>query len=424
MYGPPSRPRPSLAGILLNMDDHRPDPTHPLPGFPEPWAGSDMPSPRPGPPYHMTEMIQAEPALAGRILERLARPDGPAARLATAVRATSTAGRPVVVVGCGTSEHGAVAVAEILRDANRAAGLPALLGEGGTPVAVQALEGSLEPALGGAGSLVIGVSHEGGTWATNRALAAARDAGAAVALITAAAGSPGASIADIVVATEEIDQSWCHTVGYLSPILAGAAVGAHVGASDLDAPAAIALLEAGLSEPASAAIEEMASQLMSVRQLLAVGSGVDRVAARELTLKVEEGAHLPAAMRDLETMLHGHLAGTDKGTGLILMLADPAARGARTARALGVLRACRELGIRAGAIVSAVVAGEVDPSLTPAGRVIVPEAASLPPPVAALLGTAVPLQRLTEMLAIRRGVNPDPIRRDDPRYLAAADAGG
>jgi len=82
------------------------------------------------------------------------------------------------------------------------------------------------------------------------------------------------------------------------------------------------------------------------------------------------------------------------------------------------------LGIRAGAIVSAVVTGEIDPSLTPAGRVLVPEAATLPASVAALLGTAIPLQRLTEMLAIIRGVNPDPIRRDDPRYLAAADAGG
>lgn len=406
------------------MDDHRTNHDLPLPGFPEPWMGSDMPSPRSGPPYHMTEMIQAEPALAGRVLERLSAPGGPAARLAAAVRATSAAGRPVLVVGCGTSEHGALAVAEILREANRAAGLPSMLGTGGAPVAVQAFEGSLEPALGGPGALVIGISHEGGTWATIRALTAARDVGATVALITAAAGSPAASIADIVVSTEEMDQGWCHTVGYLSPILAGAAVGAHVSASVLDARAATALLEAGLSEPASAAIEEIARALMRVRHLLVVGSGSDRIAARELTLKVEEGAHLPAAMRDLETMLHGHLAGTDDETGLVLVLADPAARGARTARALGVLRACRELGIQAGAIVSTVVTGEIDPSLTPAGRVLVPEAATLPVSVAALLGTAIPLQRLTEMLAIIRGVNPDPIRRDDPRYLAAADAGG
>ena len=66
--------------------------------------------------------------------------------------------------------------------------------------------------------LVIGISHEGATSATNAALAAARTAGAATALITVSDRSPGAALADIVVATEELDQSWCHTVGYVSPI--------------------------------------------------------------------------------------------------------------------------------------------------------------------------------------------------------------
>jgi len=46
----------------------------------------------------------------------------------------------------------------------------------------------------------------------------------------------------------------------------------------------------------------------------------------------------------------------------------------------------------------------------------------LPAPVAALLGSATPLQLLTERIARARGTNPDAIRRDDPVYLAAADA--
>ena len=60
--------------------------------------------------------------------------------------------------------------------------------------------------------------------------------------------------------------------------------------------------------------------------------------------------------------------------------------------------------------------------LTPAGRIVIPEAASLPSPVAALLGTATPLQVLTERLARARGVNPDPIHRDVDTYREAADA--
>jgi len=54
----------------------------------------------------------------------------------------------------------------------------------------------------------------------------------------------------------------------------------------------------------------------------------------------------------------------------------------------------------------------------------VPNATGLPRVVASLLGTTTPLQLLTERLARIRGVDPDPIRRDDPAYLRAADAAG
>ena len=138
------------------------DPTAPLPGPPDPWDAAPTPSIRPRPPFHMTDMIAAEPALAGRILGRLADPARRAARLADAIRATLAAGEPVVVTGCGTSEHGALAVAEIVREAARAAGL-----RGAAVTSEQAFELSLAPPARG---LVIGISHEGGTAATNAAL--------------------------------------------------------------------------------------------------------------------------------------------------------------------------------------------------------------------------------------------------------------
>jgi hypothetical protein len=65
---------------------------------------------------------------------------------------------------------------------------------------------------------------------------------------------------------------------------------------------------------------------------------------------------------------------------------------------------------------------EVPAGLTPAGRLLAAGSTSLPAPVAALLGTATPLQLLAERLARARGTNPDPIRRDDSRYRAAAEA--
>ena len=403
--------------------DLRPDPDRQLRDAPDPWVSTSMPSPRSEPPFHMTEMIEAEPALAERLLGRLADPEGPAARLAAELRAAAELGRPILVTGCGTSEHGAQAFVEILREALRAIGLPATPGRTGTPVALQALEAIHEDELAGPGGVVVGISHEGATWATNRSLERARASRARVALVTVSERSPGAALADVVVSTGELDESWCHTVGYLSPILAGAAVGGHVTGRPITGRAARAALAAGLEPAELRRVEAFAAALADAGRIVVTGSGTDRVAARELALKLEEGTHVPATARDLETVLHGHLAGMDAGTALVLILADasPDPDG-RARRAADVLRAVSEIGVRAGAILAARYAPVLDPALTPAGRLIVPAAPALPAAIAAILGTAVPLQLLTERLARARGVNPDPIRRDQAAYLRAAEA--
>jgi glutamine---fructose-6-phosphate transaminase (isomerizing) len=409
---------------ILESMDLRPDPSVPLPPAPEPWAGSEMPSHRDVPPFHMTEMIEAQPAMAARILRGLVSPGSGAAKAAAAIRETTQHGRQILVTGCGTSEHGALAVTEILREAMRAAGLPWRLGQGGAPVCAQAFEAALEDRIAPDDSLVIGISHEGGTWATNLVLERARNAGARVALITCSGRSPGASLADIVVATEEQDQSWCHTVGYLSPILAAAAIADHVSGVGIDVGGVEALLAYGLTETATAETERLAQALSDVDRLIVVGTGADRPAARELVLKVEEGAHLAAAMRDLETLLHGHLAGMESRTGFVLVLTDTSRVEERAARAAGALRAVAELGIHAGAILGGVYLDRIPEPLTPAGRLVVPSAGGVPAATASLVGSAVPLQLLTERLARARGINPDPIRRDDPIYLRAAEAAG
>ena len=87
--------------------------TEQLPGAPDPWVGSEMPRFRSRPPYVMTEMIAAEPALAQRLVRRLREQDA-TERLADAIRRAATKNRPVLLTGCGTSEHAAMAVAELL----------------------------------------------------------------------------------------------------------------------------------------------------------------------------------------------------------------------------------------------------------------------------------------------------------------------
>ena len=396
------------------MDATTFDPTAPLPAPPDPWAGSDMPSARSGPPYHMTDMIAAEPHLAGRLLGRLLSRGSAAGELAGAVRDAASVGHPIVVTGCGTSEHGAQGVADILREALRAGGIPV---EPNAVISAQAFEAALDPQRSG---LLIGVSHEGGSAATNAAMQAARSAGARVALITAGPASPGAALAGIVVTTDEMDQSWCHTIGYVAPLLAAAATGSIISGRRLE-PGTISQLMAMGSRDEGAA-EASAGILAGASHVIVIASGADRPAARELVLKIEEAAWLPSAMRDLETFLHGHLPATGESTGLVLILADRDHRAERLARARQALAAARVVGIKVAAILAADAAAALDQALTPAGRLIVPETPSLPASVAALLGTATPLQLLTERIARAAGTNPDSIRRDDPRYLEAAAA--
>ena len=397
------------------------DPTAPLPGMPDPWASSSQPSLRAEPPFHMTEMIDAEPSIAGRILERHEPVGSAAAELGRAIRRTIRAGEPIILTGCGTSEHAAYGAAEILREAVRTADIQST-GQATRhePHAAQALELALDPPSAG---LVIGISHEGGTAATNAALDATRAAGARTAIITASDRSPGAGLAQFVVETEELDQSWCHTVGYLSPMVAAAAVGGHIAGRPVDAAfraAVVELLQAGVDRASIA--EGVAGRLAGAQSMVIIASGADRTTGRELALKIEEGTWIPTAYRDLETFLHGHLAATGEGMGLVLILADRDHRDERLARASGALRAARAVGMDAAAILAADAAVDLPTDLTTAGRIVVPEASALPPPVAALLGTAIPLQLLTERLARARGVNPDAIHRDDDRYREAAEA--
>ena len=123
-------------------------------------AMSDMPELRDGPPWAMEEMIKAEPGLVAPILASPA-----ALEAAESIRE----GGPVSIVGCGTSEHAAMAGARLLDGAR----------------ARDAFEASLDPQDGG---VLIAISHEAGTAATLAAMRAAAD-GARTILITAQAGA-------------------------------------------------------------------------------------------------------------------------------------------------------------------------------------------------------------------------------------------
>jgi fructoselysine-6-P-deglycase FrlB-like protein len=315
---------------------------------------SDMPELRPHPPWAMEEMILAEPGLVAPILASPA-----AAEAAESIRE----GGPVVLVGCGTSEHAAMAGAALLGARSR-----------------DAFEASLDPQDGG---VLIAVSHEGGTEATLAALRAATSA--RTILITAKSGP-----ADIVVTTPLVDTSWCHTVGYVSPLLALTAI-----AGAADAPTCSRVIDGVLAQRAR--FVELARALAGCERIIVSSSGVDEVTARELSLKIEEGTHIPTTPLGLEKVLHGHLPAADSRTGLVVLRIDPTAAERRDARAANVLAAAAVLGMPA-----------VTLDGLPAGH--------------PLLAGALALQLLTLELAHAVGTNPDLIRREEDLYRAAAEA--
>lgn len=370
------------------------------------WHEDWFPELRTERPWLMEEMIDSEPPLAARIASNK-KLGQIAARIAKKVVEAHAAGTSITVVGCGTSEHAARSVAVQVDEALGHRGVRA--------VGREALEASIDTAPAG---ITIGISHEGGTRATLLALKAAREAGQATALITAKADSACTEFADIVLVTPADDKGWCHTVGYLSPMVAGALIAGHVSGKGLDAAALEQHLDEcrGLKQQAS----EIARSFRGIERLIVVGGGYDRITADELVLKVEEGLHLPSAARELETFGHGHLPACDERTGLVVIATEHRGRARRTDRGRLLLRASRHVGMPCAAILVPAVEGSWGRELTNAGRITLPHAAKLTPTTSALTASAMALQLLTLELVHDRGTYPDLIRREEAPWREAA----
>jgi len=237
--------------------------------------------------------------------------------------------------------------------------------------AVQALELVLRPERDFDG--LVCLSHEGTTRMT---LEAARAWEGPVWLVTGRADSPLAELADeVIVCTPEIEQSWCHTASYTAAV---ATVAALRGDDVSWLPGAVADVLAGPRFPIS-----------EHERWLVVGAGRDWPTAQEAVLKLREGVHVAAEVWETEQLLHGHLAAVDETVRAFVLEGEGRAgeRGREAAAALEAL-GCPVM-------------------LVPTRHPVV---------------DIVPFQLLTVDLAEARGIDPDPIRRDDPRWARAREA--
>jgi fructoselysine-6-P-deglycase FrlB-like protein len=254
----------------------------------------------------------------------------------------------VVFTGCGTSFHAAQT--------------------GGA--AVQALEAVL--AVPAADALVV-VSHEGDT---PLSLEAARAFPGPKWLVTGKPESPLGELCDeVVVATPEVEQSWCHTASYTCAVAAIAALkGEEI---------------AWLGDAVTGVLAGPRLEVPEQDRIMVVGAGRDWPTAQEAVLKIREGTHLAAAAYQTEQLLHGHLAAVDERVRAFVLEGE----GRAGERARDARRALEILGCETTLI----------PTVHPVVDI-------------------VRFQLLTVDLAEARGVDPDRIRREDERWARAAEA--
>jgi glucosamine--fructose-6-phosphate aminotransferase (isomerizing) len=361
-------------------------------------------------PWVMEDMIEAQVMLPEALGDSLA---SSASQLVEMMHAAADAGEPIVVSAVGTSGHSARAVALILNDAMGESAVAA-----GPAEARESADEALAPRRRG---LCIAISHGGLSTSTVRALAAAREAGAMTALVTAADNTPARDIADVVLVTPLRDKSYCHTVGYTSPMLAGFYLASAYRQEEFPAAGLGRYLGELLTMRTRAL--EIGGELGKVERLISAGSLIDVPTARELALKVAEGAWVPTTMLGVEDTLHGHLVAHDANSALVVVAtggpsADRAAEGAHE-----LLMAARRIGLQTAAILSPDLEGAILSEDVTAGKLVIPHAA-LPELVTSLLGGAVALQLLTVGLVHARKTNPDLLRREQAPYREAVAAGG
>lgn len=246
----------------------------------------------------------------------------------------------VLFTGCGTSYHAALACG----------------------LAAQALE----VVLGNAPSadVLVALSHEGETQLTLEAVEGFRGE---TWLVTGAPESPIARAADhVVVATPEVEESYCHTASYTCAV----AVGRALQGEDV----------AWLADAVERELAEEPLEVSAHERYAVVGAGRDRATVLEAALKLREGAHVAVETHQTEQLLHGHLAAIDPSVRVFVLEGE----GRAAERALEVMRALGEIGCDA----------EFLPTSDPVVDI-------------------VRFQRLTVDLADARGVDPDLIRWDE-----------
>jgi glutamine---fructose-6-phosphate transaminase (isomerizing) len=351
------------------------------------------PAPRAGHPYYMHDAIYAQPGA----LRLVARGQGDAIAAAAARLRTLD---QVLLTGVGTSWHAAL-VGELLFA--RVGGL------GRRARAFHAFELASYWPDGDARAGVIGITHRGTNHHTLAALARARGNGGAGVAITGK--STDAVAADWMLRTVDQESSGAHTVSYTTALALLAALATAVGGQSGTARELDAIPDLVASLLGQESWDDLAARYGSARYFWFVGGGPNTATALEAALKMNEAGHATTAGFNCEQFLHGAWAALEPEDAVFLVTPPGPSR----ERCLAVARVVKEIGAPLVAL-----AREDDREIATLATetIAIPEVDELLSPIL----TVVPLQLFVYHAAVRRGVNPDVTRSDQPAYARARSA--
>src|SRR2546425_6527764 len=151
--------------------------------------------------------------------------------------------------------------------------------------------------------------------------------------------------------------------------------------------------------------EDLAARFADRRVYWFVGGGPNTATAWEAALKMCEASHAAAVGFNCEQFLHGAWAALERED-MVVLVAPP---GPSHERCVTVARVAKEIG---APLVALVREDDREIALLAAETIALPEVDELLSPIL----TVVPLQLFIYHTAIRRGVNPDTTRADEPAY--------
>lgn len=308
------------------------------------------------------------------------------------------------MIGCGTSYFAATASTYAF---HALANLPA--------IAYEAFEYLAYPLPFSAGNTLIGISHTGTTPVVVDAVDMHNGKGGDTIGITDVADSFLADSAKHVIAgTMGKEPALPKTRSYLGTLLRLLSLAEEVGRLRGTLAPELAGVLAKTPKLAQQVIEENLAQIREIvaaipkeERIIITAGGPNYATAIEGALKLTEATQTHAQAWEIEEAAHGTWASTDPGDWIIFVAVD----GPSLEKTKSIYTGLRVIGVNTWVITDC-------PDKFPDANFVTTIPGGLPELYSPLLAV-IPLYLFTYETALAKGIDPDVMRLDDPRYLEA-----